>query len=115
MPVLNCWMGTVFEEREEKKQSTGTVVVRLYDEVAPMMAHNFRERCIRRNGVGYKGSLIRRIIPSFVIQVGFAPEGMGVSGLNLKGGPIGYFIGSVLKAGWEMKFLLGAMTRRVFY
>ena len=112
---MNCWTGTVFEEREEKKESIGTVVVRLYDEVTPMTAHKFREWCMGCNGVGYEGSLIRRIVPSFVIQAGFVPEGTRVSGVNLKGGPIGCFIGSVLKAGWEMKFLLGATTRRVFY
>jgi cyclophilin family peptidyl-prolyl cis-trans isomerase len=108
--VLNLWTGTVFEEREEKKECIGTVAVRLYDEVVPIAAHNFRERCIGRNGVGYEGSLIKRIIPSFIIQAGFAPVGgggTGVSGHNLRGGFIGCFIGSVLKAMEDENFARG--------
>jgi hypothetical protein len=121
VPILNQWTGTEAEERGEKRESIWTVAIRLYDEVVPITARNFRELCIGRNGFGYDGSLIKRIIPSFIIQVGgFALEGgmdMGgqlVFGHNSKGVFIACSTVFRLKAGWEEKIVIGGMIKRAF-
>jgi Cyclophilin type peptidyl-prolyl cis-trans isomerase/CLD len=119
VPMVNCWTGTAFEQKSEKQESFGTVIFHLFDEVVPVTARNFRELCTGQNGFGYKDSLVRRIIPSFLIQAGGFPvegcfeSGQSIYGLNFRGVCFCYFyliwslwaIDSGLKCLLQMKIL----------
>ncbi|KZV76795.1 allergen [Peniophora sp. CONT] len=65
----------------------GRVIFRLYDDVAPMTARNFRELATGQHGFGYAGSAIHRIIPGFLIQGGDITTMDGSGGRSIYGRP----------------------------
>jgi peptidylprolyl isomerase len=44
-------------------KSVGRIVFKLYDDITPITARNFRELASGQHGYGYAGSSIHRIIP----------------------------------------------------
>jgi peptidylprolyl isomerase len=44
-------------------KSVGRIIFRLYDDVTPVTARNFRELATGQHGYGYAGSSIHRVIP----------------------------------------------------
>ncbi|KAG9077745.1 Multifunctional pyrimidine synthesis protein CAD [Ceratobasidium sp. UAMH 11750] len=78
-------MSNVYFDININGQPAGRVVFKLYDDVVPKTARNFRELATKPQGQGYKGSPFHRVIPNFMLQGGDFTRGNGTGGTSIYG------------------------------
>mmetsp|Transcript_74435 Transcript_74435/g.147940 ORF Transcript_74435/g.147940 Transcript_74435/m.147940 type:complete len:208 (-) Transcript_74435:90-713(-) len=82
----------VFFDMSIDSQPAGRLTFNLFGEATPKTAENFRCLCTGEKGVGisgkplhYRGSIMHRIIPSFMCQGGDFTDGIGTGGESIYG------------------------------
>ncbi|KAJ7583999.1 cyclophilin-like domain-containing protein [Mycena floridula] len=75
----------VFFDIAINSKPSGRVVFKLYDDIVPKTAQNFRELATGQHGFGYAGSGFHRIIPQFMLQGGDFTRHNGTGGKSIYG------------------------------
>ncbi|KAF8480228.1 cyclophilin [Russula ochroleuca] len=78
-------MANVFFDITIDNQPAGRIIFKLYDDIVPATARNFRELATGQNGFGYQGSHFHRVIPQFMLQGGDFTKHNGTGGKSIYG------------------------------
>lgn len=75
----------VFFDIGVRKGPLGRIVMELFSDITPRTARNFIELVTHKQGFGYRGCKLHRIIPNFMIQGGDFTRGDGSGGYSIYG------------------------------
>ncbi|KAN0111230.1 Cyclophilin-like domain containing protein [Russula decolorans] len=78
-------LANVFFNVAINSKPAGRIVFRLFDDVVPRTAQNFRELATGQHGFGYTGCSFHRIIPNFMLQGGDFTRNDGTGGRSIYG------------------------------
>ncbi|KAL4793921.1 cyclophilin-like domain-containing protein [Aspergillus venezuelensis] len=78
-------MSNVYFDVTADDAPLGRIVFKLFDDVVPKTAKNFRELATGQHGFGYANSPFHRVIPQFMLQGGDFTKGNGTGGKSIYG------------------------------
>ncbi|MFG2979792.1 peptidylprolyl isomerase [Streptomyces sp. NPDC048258] len=78
-------MSNVYFDITINGEAAGRIEFKLFDDVVPKTAQNFRELATGVHGFGYAGSPFHRVIPEFMLQGGDFTNQNGTGGKSIYG------------------------------